>query len=71
MQLDRDTIESLKEIFVTKDSCDRTVRSEDEKISKLEIKLARLDTKLGVLIALLSAIAVPVISLCIKLLFGG
>ena len=64
--------------YVKKDECRNNIDAEDEKIAKVDDKLnainvdlAKLSTRLGVVIAILGAIAVPVISLCIKLLFGG
>lgn len=57
--------------YVRRKDCDRTVEKEEDRITKLEIRLENVNTKLGILIAILSTIGVPVISLCIKLLFGG
>ena len=75
MSLDLDAIAELEDIFddryVKKDVCDKTVKSEEEKIQKLEVKLTKVDTKLGILIGILSSICVPVVALCIKILLGG
>lgn len=66
------------EKYVKKDDCNRNIDAEDKKIERLnntitglKVDIAKLSTKLGILIAIASAIAVPVISLSIKLLFGG
>lgn len=69
--MDEKDIEVLSEIFVTRKECAATVEVENEKITNLKVEITKVGTKLGILIAILSAIAVPVISLCIKLLFGG
>jgi uncharacterized protein (UPF0254 family) len=57
--------------YMTRSECAKNVSREDEKIAKMELKLVRLDTKLSILIGILAAIGVPVIALCVKLLFGG
>lgn len=75
MPIDHDTITEIERIlddrYVRRKDCDRTVEKEEDRITKLEIRLENVNTKLSILIAILSAIGVPVISLCIKLLFGG
>ena len=59
------------------DDCDDKIEAEDRKIVELQdkyndvrVELAKTNTRLGILIAILSAIAVPVLALCIKLLFA-
>jgi hypothetical protein len=73
--LTNEEVTDLEKIFdgryVRRKDCDRTVEKEEDRITKLEIRLENVNTKLGILIAILSTIGVPVISLCIKLLFGG
>lgn len=75
MTINNETLIELEKIFdgryVRQKDCDKTVEKEDGRITKLEIRLENVNTKLGILIAILSAIGVPVVSLCIKLLFGG
>lgn len=61
----------LDDRYVRRKDCDVTVEKEEDRITKLEIRYENVNTKLGILIAILSTIGVPVISLCIKLLFGG
>ncbi len=53
-----------------KDCDDITGELEDNQHS-LEIEFTKGNTKLTILIAILSAIAVPVISVCVKYLFRG
>lgn len=75
MEINHDDLIELEKIlddrYVRRKDCDKTVRTEEDRITKLEIRLENANTKLGILIAILSTIGVPVISLCIKLLFGG
>ena len=59
----------LKEIFVPREECNQTVVAENEKINKIAITEAKNGTKLSIMIGILSAIAVPVIGLCVSLLF--
>lgn len=58
--------------------CNETVESERKKIEKLEntitelkIEQVKTNTRLAILIGILSAIAVPILAICVKLLFGG
>ena len=60
------------------DDCSNIVTSEEDKIEKLQnsitelkVEQAKTNTRLAILIAILSAIGVPILSVCIKLLFGS
>lgn len=71
-------IERLKDIFVPRKECQKNIEAEDKKIEvmreenkKTQIAVAKLDTKLGIIISILGAIAVAVLSVCVKSLFGG
>lgn len=70
MALEPEDITYLKAIFVPKDECNKTVAAENEKISNLMVLLAKTNTKLSILIGILATIAVPLLTLCVKLLFG-
>lgn len=59
------------------DDCDEKITNENNKIVDLQnkyndvrVELAKTNTRLGILIAILSAIAVPVLALCVKLIFA-
>lgn len=59
------------------DDCDEMVKAENKKIielqntiTELKIEQTKTNTRLGILIAILSAIAVPILAVCVKLLFG-
>lgn len=71
MSLDKDDISYLKEVFVQKDDCSKTVALENEKISDMKVLLAKNNTKLSLVIALMSVIGTPVVALCVKLLFNA
>lgn len=66
--------------YVLVDDCDKTVQSEMGKIDGLKEEFSRLreevrvdraktNSRLNILIAILSAIAVPIIGVCIEFLF--
>ena len=67
--LDKDDISYLKEVFVQKDECAKTVSMENEKIADLKVLMAKTNTKLSIMIAILASIEGPLVALCIKLLF--
>lgn len=71
MALDKSDLAYLDAMYVRKDDCNRTVAKENEKIADLTVLTAKQNTKLSILIGILSAIAVPVLALCVKLLFGN
>ena len=56
--------------YVLIEDCEKTVKEENKKIDRLTVEFAKSNTKLNILIAILSAIAVPIIGVCVKLLFG-
>lgn len=51
--------------------CEKTVDKEEKKIDQLTVEFAKSNTKLNILIGILSTIAVPTVGVCVKLLFGG
>ena len=60
------------------DDCNETIENERKKIEKLEntitelkIEQVKTNTRLAILIGILSTIAIPILALCVKLLFGG
>lgn len=53
----------------TKDAGDRIAKVE-QKVGDIRVELARVNTRLAILIAILSAVAVPLLSLCVKYLFA-
>ena len=57
--------------YVLIKDCEKTVKEESKKIDRLTVEFAKSNTKLNILIAILSAIAVPILGVCVKLLFGG
>ena len=56
--------------YVQIEDCNKTVEEEYKKIDSLMLEFAKSNTKLNILIAILSTIAVPVIGVCVNMLFG-
>lgn len=56
--------------YVLIEDCEKTVKEESKKIDRLTVEFAKSNTKLNILIAILSSIAVPILGVCVKLLFG-
>lgn len=57
--------------YVKIEDCESTVEKEEQKIDRLTVEFAKSNTKLNILIGILSTIAVPIIGVCIKLLFNA
>ena len=56
--------------YVLIEDCEKTIKEETRKIDRLTVEFAKSNTKLNILIGILSAIAVPILGVCVKLLFG-
>lgn len=56
--------------YVLIDDCEKTIKEETKKIDRLTVEFAKSNTKLNILIGILSAIALPILGVCVKLLFG-
>ena len=56
--------------YVLIEDCEKTVKEESKKIDRLTVEFAKSNTKLNILIGILSTIAVPIVGVCVKLLFG-
>lgn len=67
--------------YVLVDDCEKNRETESSKIDSLKEEFARLreevrvdraktNTRLNILIAILSTLAVPIVGVCVKLLFG-
>ena len=67
--------------YVLIEDCEKTIQKEASKIDGLKEEFSRLreevcvdraktNTRLNILIAILSTLAVPIVGVCVKLLFG-
>ena len=64
-------IDRLKEIFVTRKECQQTTDGIETKLSNDLVRLAVIENQLKVITWILYAVAGGVITMLIKLLFGG
>lgn len=71
MAIEDNDIERLKEIFVTRQECQKQTDSFEGKLNKDSIRLAVIETKLGQITWLLGAVAGGVITMLVKMFFGG
>ena len=69
--IDENDIDRLKEIFVTRKECQQTTDGIETKLSRDLVRLAVIENQLKVITWLLYAVAGGVITMLIKLLFGG
>lgn len=71
MPIDEQDIARLKEIFVTRQDCQAQTDSFEKKLNKDLIRLAVIETKLSQITWLLGAVVGGVITMLIKMFFGG
>ena len=64
-------IDRLKEIFVTRQECQKTADAFDSKLNKDLVRLAVIETKLSQITWILSTVAAGVVTMLIKMFFGG
>ncbi len=69
--IDAADIERLKEIFVTRKECDDTMDDVNSKLSNDAKELAVISTKLSLILWFLGAVGAAVITVLVKLFFGG
>ena len=69
--IDDKDIERLKEIFVTRQECQNTNDEIEKKLSSDLVRLAVIENQLKVITWLLYAVAGGVVTMLIKMLFGG
>ena len=69
--IDEKDIDRMKEIFVTRQECQKTNDEIEKKLSSDLVRLAVIENQLKVITWLLYAVAGGVITMLIKLLFGG
>jgi hypothetical protein len=71
MPIDEKDIARLREIFVTRQECQAQTDSFESKLNKDLVRLAVIETKLGQITWLLGAVAGGVITMLVKMFFGG
>ena len=78
LELKKQLQQEFDGIYRKINDCGDIVSKEESKIqelknsiTELKVEQAKTNTRLGILIGILSAIGVPIIGVCIKLLFGS
>ena len=69
--IEQSDIDRLKEIFVTRIECDEVTENLKSKLSNDRVQLAVIESKLGTITWLLTAVGGGVIATLVKLFFGG
>ena len=69
--IDDNDVERLKEIFVTRKECQQTTDGIETKLSSDLVRLAVIENQLKIITWLLYAVAGGVVTMLIKMLFGG
>lgn len=69
--IDREDIDRLKEIFVTRQECDSTMNEVEKKLANDSTELAVIKTQLKMVIWILSAVGGGVITMIIKMFWGA
>ena len=69
--IEQSDIDRLKEIFVTRKERDGTTESLESELSNDRVQLAVIESKLGTITWLLTAVGGGVIATLVKLFFGG
>ena len=64
-------IDRLKEIFVTRQECQEQKDAFESKMTKELVRLAVIETKLSQITWILSTVAAGVVTMLIKMFFGG
>jgi hypothetical protein len=71
MALEDHDIDRLKEIFVTRQECQNQTDSFETKLNKDLVRLAVIETQLGQIKWILTAVGGGVITMLVKMFFGG
>ena len=71
MALEDNDIDRLKEIFVTRQECQRSTDNFEAKLNKDLVRLAVIETQLGQIKWILTAVGGGVITMLVKMFFGG
>lgn len=71
MALDENDIERLKEIFVTRQECQKSTDDFEAKLNKDLVRLAVIETQLSQIKWILTAVGGGIITMLVKMFFGG
>ena len=71
MPIDEKDIARLREIFVTRQECQAQTDSFENKLNKDLVRLAVIETRLNQITWILTAVGGGVITMLVKMFFGG
>ena len=71
MALEDNDIDRLKEIFVTRQECQKQTDTFETKLNKDLVRLAVIETEMKQIKWLITAVAGGVITMLVKMFFGG
>ena len=71
MALENHDIDRLKEIFVTRQECQKQTDGFESKLNKDLVRLAVIETQLSQIKWILTAVGGGVITMLVKMFFGG
>ena len=71
MAIDDHDIERLKEIFVTRQECQKQTDAFENKLNKDLVRLAVIETQLSQIKWILTAVGGGIITMLVKMFFGG
>lgn len=71
MALEGHDIDRLKEIFVTRQECQKQTDSFESKLNKDLVRLAVIETQLSQIKWILTAVGGGIITMLVKMFFGG
>lgn len=71
MPIDEKDIARLKEIFVTRQECQQQTDSFENKLNKDLVRLAVIETQLSQIKWILTAVGGGIITMLVKMFFGG
>ena len=71
MTITPEDVEYLRTIFITRDACDTKNDQMQKDITEIKITQTSIQTKQNMTLGILAAIGAAVLSIAIKLLFGG
>lgn len=69
--MEREDIDRLKEIFVTREECARDMGAMDDRVNNITVDLAVIKSQLKTIEWLLTTVGAGVIAVLLKLFFGG
>ena len=69
--LSKDDMDQLTLVFVTREECQDTQDAYSGKLAENSKSLVQIETKLNMLLGILTPIGVAVLGIAVKLLFGG